>query len=92
MATIEDLDRGVTDRLLVTPVKRLPLILGRVGQNLVQVVLQSVVVVAMALAIGVTFDGGVLGVVALVLIGGLLGTASRRSPMRSRSSPARRRA
>jgi ABC-2 type transport system permease protein len=75
MATIEDLDRGVTDRLLVTPVKRLPLILGRVGQNLVQVVLQSVVVVAMALASGVTFDGGMLGVVALVLIGGLLGTA-----------------
>jgi ABC-2 type transport system permease protein len=75
MTTIEDLDRGVTDRLLVTPVKRLPLILGRVGQNLVQVVLQSVVVVAMALAIGVTFDGGVLGVMALVLIGGLLGTA-----------------
>jgi ABC-2 type transport system permease protein len=75
MSTIEDLDRGVTDRLLVTPVKRLPLIAGRVGQNLVQVVLQSVVVVAMALATGVTFDGGVLGVVALVLIGGLLGTA-----------------
>jgi ABC-2 type transport system permease protein len=75
MATIEDLDRGVTDRLLVTPVKRLPLILGRVGQNLVQVVLQSVVVIAMALAIGVTFSGGVLGVAALVLIGGLLGTA-----------------
>jgi ABC-2 type transport system permease protein len=46
-----------------------------VGQNLVQVVLQSVVVVAMALAIGVTFAGGVLGVVVLVLIGGLIGTA-----------------
>jgi ABC-2 type transport system permease protein len=75
MATIEDLDRGVTDRLLVTPVKRLPLIAGRVGQNLVQVVLQSLVVVGMALATAVTFDGGVLGVVALVLIGGLLGTA-----------------
>ncbi|HTN23774.1 MAG TPA: ABC transporter permease [Solirubrobacteraceae bacterium] len=75
MTTIEDLDRGVTDRFLVTPVGRLPLILGRVGQNLVQVVLQSFVVVAMALAIGVSFDGGVLGVAVLVLIGGLIGTA-----------------
>ena len=75
MSTIEDLDRGVTDRFLVSPVGRLPLILGRVGQNLVQVVLQSVVIVALALAIGVSFDGGVLGVAVLVLIAGLLGTA-----------------
>jgi ABC-2 type transport system permease protein len=75
MATIDDLDRGVTDRFLVSPVGRLPLILGRVGQNLVQVVLQSVVIVALALAIGVSFDGGVLGVAVLVLIAGLLGTA-----------------
>jgi ABC-2 type transport system permease protein len=75
MATIEDLDRGVVDRLLVTPVRRLPLILGRVGQNLVQVLLQSAVVVAMALAVGVTFAGGALAVTVLVLIAGLLGTA-----------------
>lgn len=75
MSTIEDLDRGVTDRFLVTPVRRLPLIAGRVGQNLVQVVLQSLVIVAIALAIGVSFEGGVLGVAVLVLIAGVLGTA-----------------
>ena len=75
MSTIEDLDRGVTDRLLVSPVGRLPLILGRVGQNLVQVLLQSVVIVALALAIGVSFDGGLLGVAVLLVIAGLLGTA-----------------
>ncbi len=75
MTTIEDLDRGVTDRLLVTPVRRLALIAGRVGQNLVQVLLQSVVIVGLALAIGVTFEGGVLGVGVLLLIAGLLGTA-----------------
>lgn len=74
MATIEDLERGVTDRLLVTPVRRWPLIAGRVGQNLVQVTIQSLIIVALALVIGVSFDGGVLGVVALVLAGGLLGT------------------
>jgi ABC-2 type transport system permease protein len=75
MTTIEDLDRGVTDRLLVTPVRRLPLIAGRAGQNLVQVLLQSVVIVGLALAIGVSFPGGVLGVAVLLLIAGLLGTA-----------------
>jgi ABC-2 type transport system permease protein len=59
----------------VTPVRRLPLIAGRVGQNLVQVLLQSLVIVALALAIGVSFPGGVLGVAVLLLIAGLLGTA-----------------
>lgn len=75
MSTIDDLDRGVTDRLLVTPVRRWPLIAGRVGQNLVQLTIQSLIIIAMALAIGVSFDGGPLGVVLLVLAAGLLGTA-----------------
>jgi ABC-2 type transport system permease protein len=75
MPTIDDINRGVVDRLLVTPVRRMPLIGGRVLQNLVQLVIQSLVIVAMALAIGVSFDGGVVGVVVLVLAAGLLGTA-----------------
>ena len=75
MTTIDDLDRGVTDRLLVLPVRRWPLIAGRVGQNLVQVMIQSLIIIAMALAIGVSFEGGVLGVVVLIVIGGLIGTA-----------------
>jgi ABC-2 type transport system permease protein len=75
MSTIEDLERGVTDRLLVTPARRWPLIVGRLGQNAVQVLIQSLVIVGMALAIGVSFDGGPVGVVALVLAAVLLGTA-----------------
>ncbi len=74
MSTIEDLERGVTDRLLVTPARRWPLIVGRLGQNAVQALIQSLVIVGMALAIGVSFDGGPLGVVALVLAALLLGT------------------
>jgi ABC-2 type transport system permease protein len=74
MATVEDLERGITDRLLVTPVRRWPLIAGRVGQNLVQVTIQSLIIVGLALAIGVEFDGGPLGVAALVVAAGLLGT------------------
>ena len=65
----------MTDRLLVTPTRRWPLIAGRLGQNAVQALIQSLVIVGMALAIGVSFDGGLLGVVALVLVAILLGTA-----------------
>ena len=75
MSTIDDLDRGVTDRFLVTPVRRWPLIAGRVGQNLVQLTIQSLIIVGLALAIGVEFAGGVPGVAALVVVAGLLGTA-----------------
>jgi ABC-2 type transport system permease protein len=75
MSTIDDLERGVTDRFLVSPVRRWPLIAGRVGQNLVQVIIQSVIIIGMALAIGVSFDGGPFGVLVLILLAGLVGTA-----------------
>jgi ABC-2 type transport system permease protein len=74
MTTIDDLERGVTDRLLVTPARRWPLIVGRLGQNAVQALIQSIVIIGMALAIGVSFDGGVLGVVALIVVAVMLGT------------------
>lgn len=75
MATIEDIDRGVTDRLLVSPVRRSALIAGRVAQSAVVIVIQSVIMVAIALAAGATFAGGVLGVLVLLLLAALLGAA-----------------
>jgi ABC-2 type transport system permease protein len=75
MTTIEDLDRGVTDRLLVTPARRWSLIVGRLGQNAVQALIQSVVIVGIALAIGVRFEGSIGGVAVLVLAAVLAGTA-----------------
>ena len=92
MPTIDDINRGVVDRLLVTPVKRMPLIGGRVLQNLVQLVIQSLVIVALALAIGVSFDGGVAGVAVLVFAAGLLGTGFAALSNALALSPARRRA
>jgi ABC-2 type transport system permease protein len=75
MATIEDIDAGVTDRLLVSPVSRAALIAGRVLQSAVIVVIQSVIMVGIALAAGASFPGGVVGVAVLVLASALLGAA-----------------
>ena len=75
MATIEDINRGVTDRLLVSPVRRSALIAGRVAQSAVVIVVQSVIMVLIALAVGASFAGGVLGVVVLILLAALLGSA-----------------
>jgi ABC-2 type transport system permease protein len=75
MATIEEINRGVTDRLLVSPVRRSALIAGRVAQSAVVIVVQSVVMIAIALAVGASFAGGVAGVVVLILLAALLGSA-----------------
>jgi ABC-2 type transport system permease protein len=74
MSTIDDLDRGVTDRFLVLPIMRWPLIAGRVGMNLVQLAIQSVIIIGLALITGVAFPGGPLGVLALIVAAALLGT------------------
>jgi ABC-2 type transport system permease protein len=75
MATIEEINRGVTDRLLVSPVRRSALIAGRVAQSAVVIVVQSMVMVAIALAVGASFPGGVVGVAVLILLAALLGSA-----------------
>jgi ABC-2 type transport system permease protein len=73
MALIEDLNRGVTARFLVTPVRREALIAGRLLKEAVVVVIQSVIIVVLALIVGATFPGGVLGVIVLFAVAALLG-------------------
>jgi ABC-2 type transport system permease protein len=73
MATIEEINRGVTDRLLVSPVRRGAIIAGRVAQSAVVIVIQSAIMVGIALAVGATFPGGVVGVLVLILVSALLG-------------------
>ncbi len=73
MALIEDLNRGVTARFLVSPVRRRALIAGRILKEGVVVVIQSVIIVLLALIVGASFPGGVGGVVVLLAVSALLG-------------------
>jgi ABC-2 type transport system permease protein len=73
MAMIEDLNRGVTARFLVSPVRREALIAGRLVKEAVVVVIQSVIIVLLALIVGATFPGGVGGVAALFAVSALIG-------------------
>jgi ABC-2 type transport system permease protein len=73
MALIEDLNRGVTARFLVSPVRREALIAGRLLKEAVVVVIQSVIIVVLALIVGASFDGGVAGVVVVFAVSALLG-------------------
>jgi ABC-2 type transport system permease protein len=73
MALIEDINRGVTARFLVSPVRREALIAGRILKEAVVVVIQSLIIVALALIVGASFPGGVPGVAALFGLSALLG-------------------
>jgi ABC-2 type transport system permease protein len=72
MGIIRDLDQGVMDRFLVSPVSRVALIAGRLIQLSVVALIQSVLIVVLGLLMGARFRGGILGVVALIVCAVLL--------------------
>jgi ABC-2 type transport system permease protein len=75
MSLIEDINGGVMDRMLASPVWRGALNAGSVAQAVVSIVIQTAVIVVLALALGADYKGGVGGVLILILLGGLLGAA-----------------
>jgi ABC-2 type transport system permease protein len=74
-ASIEDMQRGVMDRVLVTPVHRAAVIVGHLGQQAFIVVLQAIVLIVLGIVVGARFDGGSAGIAAMLIASILLGTA-----------------
>jgi ABC-2 type transport system permease protein len=72
MSMIEDLDRGVLDRFLVSPASRTALIAGRLIQLALVAVIQSLIVVGLGVLRGARFEGGLLGVAVLIVVSVLL--------------------
>jgi ABC-2 type transport system permease protein len=72
MGLLEDLDRGVTDRLLVSPISRPALLAGRVAQQSLTMVIQSLIMVGIALLAGASFPNEALGVAGLIGIAVLI--------------------
>lgn len=75
MGTINDLEAGVVDRFLVTPVRRAPLVAGPLVQSALVIVIQSLIIVGLAIAVGASFPGGVAGIAVLIGVSVLLGAA-----------------
>ena len=74
MYLIDDIDHGVLDRFLVTPVSRGSLIWGRMIQFGLVAIVQSAIILLLGLAMGARFPGGWPGVLVLVVASMLLGT------------------
>jgi ABC-2 type transport system permease protein len=75
MPLIDDIERGVTDRFLVSPVKRSALVSGRLVHSSLTIAIQSLIIVGLALIVGASFPGGVGGVVVMIVVAVLLGAA-----------------
>jgi ABC-2 type transport system permease protein len=75
MGMIEDINGGAMDRMLVSPVWRGALNAGSVLYAVLTVVLQSALIVLLALALGARYGGGAGGVLLLILVAALLGAA-----------------
>lgn len=72
-ALVTDIQSGYFDRLLMTPMRRLSLLLGLMVADLTLVTALTLPVLALGFAVGVRFETGVLGFVAFVLLAGLWG-------------------
>ncbi len=72
MAFVEDIANGVMDRMLATPVWRGSLNVGWVAYEAFAVMIQTVLIVVLALLLGADFKGGVIGVLVMFVIAALL--------------------
>ena len=75
MAFIDDMDSGVMDRFLVSPVWRGALNLGSMVYSALTIAVQSVIICGLAYAVGAHFHNGMFGIVSLVVIACTLGAS-----------------
>jgi len=72
---VTDIQQGYFDRLLLSPARRLPLLLGLMVADFALVVFLCVPVIVLGLILGVSFGTGPLGLLLFVLLGASWGLA-----------------
>lgn len=72
---VTDIQDGYFDRLVMTPISRPALLLGLMIADLAMVCGLCIPVLILGLATGVTFETGIIGILAFILVGGLWGLA-----------------
>jgi ABC-2 type transport system permease protein len=75
MGFIEDINAGVMDRMLASPVWRGALNLGSVVQSVITVSIQTALILLLALLLGAHYSNGIGGVLILILVAALLAAA-----------------
>jgi ABC-2 type transport system permease protein len=71
---IDDINSGVMDQYLTSPIRRSAIITGQLGQQLIINVVQSLVVIGIGWLAGARYSGGVGGMLAVLGVATLLAT------------------
>jgi ABC-2 type transport system permease protein len=72
---VNDIDRGYFDKLMLAPIRRSSIILGRLAADLVRGLIVSILVLLAALALGAQMRSGIAGGALLVVLAALWGVA-----------------
>jgi ABC-2 type transport system permease protein len=75
MSVIEDLERSIMDRFLVTPIHRGAIIAGLNLYEVVSLAIQALIIGVLALLLGARFQGGLVGFAVLTLCAMLVGAS-----------------
>jgi ABC-2 type transport system permease protein len=70
-ALVLDVQNGYLDRLLMTPIRRLAILLGHMVADVTVAMALTVPILALGFALGVRFETGVLGVLAFIVVAAL---------------------
>ncbi len=62
---VQDIVNGYFKKLTIMPINRLTIVLGKLSEVAIQSIVQGLIVLILLLAVGVTFNTGVLGVLAM---------------------------
>jgi ABC-2 type transport system permease protein len=73
MGVILDMNQGVMDRLLVSPINRAAIIIGRILSMSVATIVQSLILIVLGFVSGARFAGGITGIIVLLVCAMLLG-------------------
>ena len=72
---VSDIDSGYLQKMLVTPVSRYAILLGRLTTDAFRVVIQSAIILALAYALGARVTTGVVGILLMLFTIALFGLA-----------------
>jgi ABC-2 type transport system permease protein len=70
---VTDIERGYFDKLMLSPANRVAILLGTIAANFASVMFRSAVVTFAAMAAGLRFKTGIVGVLPMILIASLWG-------------------
>jgi len=75
MSIVEDIDSGYLSKMLSTPVSRISILLGRLFSDATRLVIQSIIIILLAYALGVSIRTGVVGLLLTLITVAFFGIA-----------------